>query len=701
MRAQQLIVVETLEGIEELQAYLRDKEFVSFDTETTGLTKDAKVIGFSVCAEETKAYYVILQKWYSNLSTLVLCSNPEYQSAAYSVMQSLKSKKLIMHNGVFDCAMIENNFKISLIDSLHTDTLVLAHLLNENRKVGLKDLASTMFGEDSKAESDEMKASVIANGGKLTKNLYEMYKCDSHIMAIYGAKDAILTYNLFIALIPELYEQGLDKFYYDDESMPLLRGSTYQLNTTGLKVDMKALAQLKKTLEVECLEAKAFIYSEIDANIKDKYPGTNKKDQFNIGASQQLSWLLFEKLELEFGTLTDAGKKICKELGLRIPYTYTAKRDFIATCKNAKGDTCQPEATVNGKIVKAKKFKDPWAYIACDKKTLTKLAPRFKWIEKLLEFQRKTKILNTYIKGIESRVQYGIIHPAFLQHGTTSGRYASRNPNFQNLPRDDKRIKECIIARPGKLFVGADYSQLEPRVFAYYSGDERLRKAFTGTDDFYSVIGMEVYDKSDCVPRKEGPNAFGVKYKKLRDLSKTIALAATYGATAHQLAPTTGKSIDDTQHDIDNYFERFPGVAEMMLEAHRLAKKDGQVTNLFGRPRRMPEAKNIIKLYGNVPHAELPYEVRNTLNLAVNHRIQSTSASIVNRAAIRFNTECTNLGLDVKLTLQVHDSLVAECDEKDAELVSDIMQICMETTTELESIRLEAIPKIGKTLAEV
>lgn len=106
--------------------------------------------------------------------------------------------------------------------------------------------------------------------------------------------------------------------------------------------------------------------------------------------------------------------------------------------------------------------------------------------------------------------------------------------------------------------------------------------AFNGTDDFYSVIGMRVYGKTDCTPQKEGsPDAFGIKYKKLRDLSKVIALASTYGASANQLAPTTGKSIDDTQDDIDTYFENFPGVAKMMLDSHNEAKTKGFVTNIW------------------------------------------------------------------------------------------------------------------------
>lgn len=698
-----LIVIDLYEyeKLNELYDYLDSFEYVAFDLETTGLHKHDSVIGFSICAEETKAYYVILAKWDNKEQKLEFSVDMDTNMIKQAIMQKLANKKLIMHNGVFDCMMAEYALKQPLIDALHTDTMILAHLLNENRSAGLKELGKSLFGEDAAEEQKLMKESVSANGGLLTKSIYELYKADSFLLGKYGAKDALLTFKLFMHLVPELYEQGLDKFFYEEESMPLLRGSTYELNTTGLKVDMNKLLSLKKTLEAECLEAKSFIYKEIDSHIKTKYPGTNKKNTFNIGASQQLSWLLFGQMGLEFGTLTKGGKTVCKSIIDRLPYTYVAKREFISTCERDKGTVYQPEAYVNGKLVKAKKLKDPWGYICVDKRTLVKFASKYKWIERLLEYQRKTKLLNTYVEGIEERVKYGVIQPNFLQHGTTGGRYACRNPNFQNLPRDDQRIKECIIARPGKVFVAADYSQLEPRVFAFYSKDERLLKAFKGEDDFYSVIGMEVYNISDAVPRKDGsPDAFGVKYKKLRDLSKVIALASTYGATAHQLAPTTGKSIEDTQQDIDNYFERFPGVAKMMLEAHELAKTKGFVTNHFGRPRRMPEALKITKLFGNVSHGELPYEIRNMLNLAVNHRIQSTAASLVNRAAIKFHNDCKIAGISVKLALQVHDELIAECDESDADTVALLLRNAMETANQLEGIELEAIPRITKNLAK-
>lgn len=687
-----LNIIKTNAEVFNLINYLADKDLVAVDTETTGVDKESQIIGYSICADEQEAFYVILKEWNSTNKTLITL---ETEGTAVQMFELLKTKNIVGHNFMFDAGMIENNYKVSLIESLHTCTMTLAHLLNENRRIGLKDLGTFYFGAQSTDEQTKMKDSVIANGGVLTKEKFELYKADSDLIARYGAQDAVLTFKLFMILIPELYEQGLQDFFFSDETMPLLKGPAYDLNTTGLKVDLQALQTLKQTLEVECAEAKDFIYSEITHKITHKYPGTNKKNTFNIGSSQQMAWLLFGEMGLEFNTLTKAGKEICRALGLKLPYTFLAKREFIATCSSSKGHLVLPEGA------KAKKVRDPWAYIACDKEALKKHATRYKWIEKLLDYQKKQKILNTYVLGIEERVKYGICRPSFLMHGTTSGRFSSRNPNLQNLPRDDQRVKDCFVARPGKVFVGADYSQLEPRVFAYMSGDERLKAVFNTANDFYSFIGMRVYNKTDCLPLKEGhPDAFGVKYPKLRKSAKEIALAATYGASAFRLMKFTGKSAEDTQMDMDNYFEEFPAVAQMMLNSHKEAKDKGRVLNLFGRPRRMPEAKLIPKRYGDKNHADLPYEARNVLNLAVNHTIQSTGASIVNRAMIQFYSNIKELGIDCKIVSQIHDELIVECLAEDAESVALLLQDAMENTTLLPGVPLEAVPRITKTLAK-
>lgn len=696
----QLIVIDKLSQLKELGDYLYGKEYIAYDCETTGTTARHEVIGYSVCAEESKAFYVVLAKWNKSSGKLEYIQEDDYQQEAKFLVHYLKSFKLIAHNGVFDCMMAESNFKVRLIESLHTDTMILAHLLNENRKVGLKELGASMYGEDAKEEARLMKESVTANDGLLTKDHYELYKADWRLLGKYGAKDAWLTYKLFLDLVPELYDQKLDEFFYEDESMPMLRTVTYDLNTTGLQIDGVGLQALKRQLQAECLEAKDFIYQEIAPYIKDQYPGTNKRNTFNIGASQQLSWLLFGKLELEFSRLTKGGKNACKAMNLRVPYTATAKREFVRICKSQAGGIWKLESIINGKKKAAVKYREPWAYIAADKETLKKFSSRFKWVEKLLEYQQKTKLLNTYVIGIEERVAYGVIHSSYLQHATLTGRFASRSPNLMNLPRNDQRVKQCFVARPGKVFISADYSQLEPRIFSYYSQDPKLMGSFNGSSDFYSVIGMEVYDKTDCTPQKEGSNAFGVKYKKLRDLSKVIALASAYGATPNQLTQTTGKSVEDTAQDMENYFQSFPGVKTMMLEAHGLAKKSGQVTNLFGRIRRLPEALKLQKIYGNQEHANLPYEARKILNMACNFRIQSSGASIINRASVAFHRSCKEANIDCKIVSQIHDELVVEGSEDDANNIALILQHCMENTTILKDMPLEAIPRITRTLAK-
>lgn len=696
---EELIIIDTSEKLVELYNYIKDKDIVAYDCETTGLTKRDHVIGFSICAEEEKAYYVVLSKWDVQSQTLMPVL-PGYEALIF--IKTLISKSLIMHNGVFDCMMAEAFFKVSLIQSLHTDSMILAHLLNENRSVGLKALAKEYFGESSTQEETEMKASIVANGGTCTKDKYELYKADPYLIGKYGAKDALLTFKLFMRLLPELYEQGLDKYFYEDESMPLLKGPTYELNTTGLQVDNNKLIELKKSVEAEILEAKSFIYSEVDKLVKGRYPGTNKKNIFNVESSQQLAWLLFGQLKLEYNVLTPAGKKVCKALGMKLPYSKKAKQDFVEICLQNVGRAYEPEIIVNGKKSRAKTVKEPWAYITCDKYTLTKLAHRYKWIAKLLEYKKNKKILNTYIEGVQERVQYGVIYPSFLQHGTKTGRYSSQNPNFQNLPRTDKRVKSFITARAGKVFVGADYSQLEPRIFAYYSQDERLLQVFNSKDDFYSVIGIETYEKYECVPLKEGPkNAFGTMYPSLRDDTKVIALSVVYGTTAFKLSKTLGKSVEDTQEIINRYFERFPRVRKMMDDRHEEVKKQGFVTNIFGRPRRIPQATKISHLYGPVDHEELPREARTLLNQAVNAPIQGTAGCIINRACIAMEKYKQELGLSCKLVTQVHDSLIYECDEKDAENVALLLQDAMENTVTLQGLRLEALPRIGKTLAEV
>lgn len=701
-----LIVIRTLPELEKLRAYINANDYIAFDTETTGVDVDASIIGFSVSADVETGYYVVLSYWDVTSQSLI---DLETKNGVKDILRLLVGKNLIMHNACFDCAMVESNYQVSLMPSVHTDTMILGHILDENRHNGLKELSVSLYGADSKTEQIMMKESVHKNGGVLTKDKYELYKADSDLIARYGAKDTILTLKLFYTFVPDLFAQNLDTFFYEDESMPLLRGPTYELNGTGLKVDLEKLSELEKTLQAECMQAKAYIISEITPHVKDKYKGDKPSNTFNIGSSKQLAWLLFIRLGNDFNTLTKEGRNLCKALNLKLPYSFKAKKEFLLTLTQNKNRVYKaPEFNPKtNKMSRPKKIGDAWNYIAADKSTLKMYASKYRWVEKYLEYAKNLKILTTYVEGIKSRMKYGIIRPSFLQHGTTSGRYSSKNPNFQNLPRDDRRVKACVIARPGKVFVGADYSQLEPRVFASFSKDKRLLDCFKSGDDFYSVIGAEVFDKIGYSLKKDDENSFAKKFPNLRNIAKVVALSSTYGTTAPKMAPAIGKPINEAQEIIDNYFERFPSVKALMLESHEIAKIEGSVSNLFGRPRRMPLAKEIKKIYGKTQHSDLPYEIRNLLNLAINHRIQSTGASIMNRAAIACHKMCQRLAMtdhkwrEVKIVMQIHDEVILEGPESLAEDMVLVLKDAMENTVILPGVDLVAEPKIAYNIADL
>lgn len=693
-----LHVISTDSEIDELIKYLGDKKYVAYDCETTSLSLSAEIVGFSVCADIEEAYYIVTAVWDKDSKELIRLPTKD---KIVELLTLLKSKQLITHNGLVDWQWTFRNYGVQLKDSTFHDTMLSGHLINENTSNALKDRAYVEFGEDSIKEQQEMRESVIANGGiweqtfdrkkkvwkDKKKGNKEMYKADPFILGKYGAKDALLTLKLFYLDVPRLYEASLDKYFYEEESMPLFKGPTYDMNTVGIKVDVEQLKLLEQSLRKEIDELKASIITDITPYIKDLYPGTNKKNQFNIGSTKALAWLLHVKLGNRWKKVTDSGRDVAKALIGRIPYSDGDKRRFELAIETAKDEKGRPYKLQN--------------YIKCDKYAIAAFADKYTWCKNLLKYAKAKKLLSTYVEGMYDKIEYGIIHPAFIQIGTKGTRYSSKNPNFQNLPRDDKRVKKCMIARPGKVFVGADASQIEARVFAYFSGDQGLMDCFNRGEDFYSVIGMKVFGKYDCTPYKEGSeDAFGIKYKNLRTSAKCIALAVCYGAEAPRLSDITGKSMQECQQIIDDYWDSYPTLKEMVNRSHKQIVDTGVCHSLFGRPRHLPEAITLQQM-GWPDMDRIPEDLKTYLNMSVNQPIQMTAGNIVNRSGIAFKAKCKEENIEVDLICQVHDQWVAECDEKDGKRVAEIMQDCMENTISLPGIKLEAKPVIGLSLGDL
>lgn len=682
-----LNVISSDEEIQELINYLQDKEFIAVDTETTSVRRDATVVGISVCAEESIGYYVITAMYDPEAKELVMVPNREQVN---NLLRLLKTKQLVFQNALFDWEKIDTNYKIQLHDSTFHDVMISSHLLNENALHGLKERAKLEFGADATIEQEEMRASVLANGGRWEtkkKGEKDMYMADPYLLGRYGAKDAILTLRLFHLDVIRLDEQGLSEYFYDFECMPLLKGPTRELNSIGIKVDVYQLRQLGTELRSEINDLKAAILADIQPYIKDEYPGGSKKKEFNIGSSNQLAWLFHVKLGNPWTRLTDGGKAKAKQILGKVPYSDSDKRRFEVALRQ--------HVSPNGEPLKLQK------YVECGKDAITSFTKKYTWCENLLKYAKAKKLLTTYVEGMLKVVEYGIIHPRFNQIGTRGTRYSSSTPNFQNLPRDDKRIKACMIARTGKVLVAADSSQIEARVFSSFSGDYELQQCFSRGEDFYSVVGMRVFRKTDCTPHKEGsPESFGVKYKKLRQSAKVIALAVAYGAEANLISDLLGITIAEAQQIIDDYWLAYPTLKEYCDKQEKAVVETGVVFSLFGRPRRLPEAKILSQL--GWPHMErIPGEYKTFLNMARNQPIQITSGSCINRASIETYNIFKAEGIECTQVCQVHDQIVIECWEKDAKRVAEILQDRMENAVKIPGVMLEARPLIGKSLAEV
>lgn len=692
--------IETSDNLAEILNKIELAKFIAYDIETTGVDKNCDIVGFSIAISPDEAYYFVTKYWDGEK----IQSTEFFNSGSHvKVVESLVNKKLLMHNGIFDCSITHRVYGVSLIDSLHTDTLEMAHLCNEEWDLGLKSLGKRFFGESAIEEQKRMKESVIQNSGKWSdaqKGEKEMFKADKKLLSQYGAKDTILTYKVFLKLLPLLKKDGLLDFFYKEESMPLLRGPTYDMNTTGLKIDRERLVKTEQELIKEINDLEVKILREIEPHIKDKYPGKNKKTTFNIGSSEQRSWLLFVKLNNEFHTLTDGGRQVARTLIGKIPYDIGLKRKFIRAV--------QEEGYLNPKT--NKRIYKPEKYIKCDVDTLERYAAKYSWVSDYILMSKKNKILKTYVRGIKNKLHYGVIYPRFNQAGTESGRYSSSDPNFQNLPSRDielsKRVKEFIVARKGKKFVGADFSQVEPRIMAAYSQDEALLQCFQKNQDFYAVIGVPLYHVEASLYKGE-EDSFENKYKTLRNNIKTLVLANNYGQTPRKLAT---KMVDEHGHHyteerahqiIKNYFELFPGVKNFILGTHEEVKENGYVKTMYGRIRRLPQAKFVKKYFDGVPHSQLDYQHRKPLNISINYKMQGTAASIINRAAIAINQEFRKQNLSAKLIMQVHDELIVECDDNEAETVSNIMKDKMENSISLPGVKLEAKPVIGSNLMEL
>ncbi|TAH34099.1 DNA polymerase I [Candidatus Saccharibacteria bacterium] len=313
---------------------------------------------------------------------------------------------------------------------------------------------------------------------------------------------------------------------------------------------------------------------------------------------------------------------------------------------------------------------------------LDKLRALHPIIDNITTYREVTKLKNTYVDTLPKQVDgHSRVHTTFALTVAQTGRLSSNDPNLQNIPvRTElgKRIRTAFVAGKGKRLVSADYSQFELRLAAAMSGDEDMVAQFNRGADIHVTTAAEIYGREleDVT-------------KQMRSAAKTVNFGVLYGMSPHGLAVATGMTFEQAKKFIDAYFELRKPLLGYLNGLKEQARKDGYVETLFGRRRPMPDihSSNFMVRQG----AE---------RAAMNMPIQGTEADLMKIAMVRVDEKLASIPSAHQL-LQIHDSILVECDEADAEAVAKILKETMEAVDKDLPITLQVDTSTGLNWGEL
>lgn len=281
-------------------------------------------------------------------------------------------------------------------------------------------------------------------------------------------------------------------------------------------------------------------------------------------------------------------------------------------------------------------------------------------VDNVLKYRQYTKLNSTYVVGLLDKIAPdGRIHTWFRQTETRTGRISSTEPNMQNIPVRTElgaQMRKFFTADEGKTLIDADYSQIELRVMAHLCGDDNMTEAFTSGEDIHTSTAAQVFDMPIFMVTPE-----------MRSAAKAVNFGIIYGIGAFSLAKDIGTSVAKAKKYIADYLAKYPKVNEFMETTVDNAFKDGYVTTMFGRKRRIPELSSSNKMLQAAGK-----------RIAMNTPVQGTAADLIKIAMINVYNRLKAEKLNAKLILQVHDELIIEsdtaCADKCAELLKEEMQ---------------------------
>ncbi len=286
---------------------------------------------------------------------------------------------------------------------------------------------------------------------------------------------------------------------------------------------------------------------------------------------------------------------------------------------------------------------------------LEELRNRSPIVDNVLKYRQYTKLNSTYVSGLLDKIaDDGRIHTCFKQTETRTGRISSTEPNLQNIPVRTElgsQMRKFFVAGKGRVLLDADYSQIELRVMAHLCGDSNMIDAFVSGEDIHTSTAAQVFDMPPVMVTHE-----------MRSAAKAVNFGIIYGIGAFSLSKDINTSVAQAKKYIEDYLAKYPKVNEFMTSTVEGAVKNGYVSTMFGRKRRVPELASSNKAVQAAGK-----------RIAMNAPVQGTAADLIKIAMVNVYRRLKEERLDAELILQVHDELIVETSVPDAERAAEIL----------------------------
>lgn len=712
------IIVDTVSKLKKLAEKLKYVQEFAFDTETNtlqvaGENKEFICVGISISWGRFNNYYIPMghrrvEDYKRNLGVSVV---KEYLQPIFN----REDVRIIGHNLKYDMHVLKR-LDIYIATKDFFDTMLASWLLDENTPNGLKQITQdnlnvpqTHFVEVINNIPSEIKKEFGFKAN--SKATFDLTLIDES--AFYALDDPFYTYYNYMYLLDELEKDGMDKIYFK-KMIPFMI-VLFNMEERGITVDLDELHRMRKEItddmddllynmtEILGVEFNPNSNQQLQAILFGYVKDIKKPDEINPKKGISPIQEIREKYEGKKNWTEEKIQKKIADLWAKYDETMGEWKvyvengfDFKPTSTTSAGAPSTDSGslwTLSHKEYKVKRKREGVEFCSL-----------------LLEYKRLAKLKSAFIEGLEEQLyDDGKAHCSFNQIGTTSGRISCSSPNLQQLPKahgdeDNYAIRKLFIGsidpvtKKRKKIIAVDYSNLEIRCTAHLSGDPLLLDMFAHGKDIHGTTAINMFELTDCDDK-----SVKQKHPDLRQAAKILNFLLIYGGSASALHDSLkydrGTPIDlgDKEHlakykkygvkngvdvaqvYIDKYFDSYKGVAQMIRENKKFARKHGFVYTIIKRKRRLEginSSDNKIRSYCE--------------RLATNARVQGTASDIVSSAQVRLENDPWFEEHRCQMLIQIHDEMVYECPEEYVEEAKErIMAIMAKPFGENVSLKVE------------